>query len=73
MMHQISADDGKKDEKTLLITQSRDLHKKIHEDIKYFRVKSDIRESSNPIGRINQDIVNKSLFSFSFVRHPYTR
>ena len=73
MMHQISAGGEKKDEKPLWVSQTRDLHKKIHEDVKYFRVKSDIRESSNPVGRINQDIVNKSLFSFSFVRHPYTR
>ena len=72
-MHQTSGDDGNIDNETLLIKETRDLHKEIHEDIKYFLVNRDIKEHSNPVERINQDIINKSLFSFSFVRHPYTR
>ena len=72
-MHQTSGDNGTINNNTLLINETRALHKEIHENIKYFLVDSDIRESSNPVERINQDIINKSLFSFSFVRHPYTR
>ena len=72
-MHQTSGDDEQIDNKTILINETHALHKEIHEDIKYFLVNSDVRESSNPVEKLNRDIINKSLFSFSFVRHPYTR
>ena len=38
-----------------------------------FKLPPDIIQSKDPIENLNELIFNHSIFSFSFVRHPYTR
>ena len=38
-----------------------------------FATKEDIQQSEYPAKKINSILVNESIFSFSFVRHPYAR
>ena len=40
---------------------------------KNFAVAKDIKNSSDPVLSLNLAQEKESLFSFSFVRHPYTR
>ena len=38
-----------------------------------FRLPKEIRESPYPVKSLHQLVVNNSLFTFSFVRHPHSR
>ena len=38
-----------------------------------FKLPTDIREASDPVKELNDFISDQSTFTFSFVRHPYTR
>ena len=73
-MLQLADADGKSENKSLSDYEKGSNAWSLHwAHTNAFRLNDDIRASSSPIERINEHIVNKSLFSFSFVRHPYTR
>ena len=38
-----------------------------------FKLPTDIHEASDPVKELNDVISDQSTFTFSFVRHPYTR
>ena len=38
-----------------------------------FGLPADIKKSIDPMKQLNAFLLNESIFSFSFVRHPYTR
>ena len=40
---------------------------------KEFELPQEIRKSSQPSKMLNAKLINDDIFSFSFVRHPYTR
>lgn len=74
MMLQLEDADGKFKNKTLSEFEKGSNAWSLHyAHTLSFTLNDDIKASSSPIKRINEHIVDKSLFSFSFVRHPYTR
>lgn len=38
-----------------------------------FGLPADIKKAADPVKQLNAMLINESTFSFSFVRHPYTR
>ena len=40
---------------------------------KVFELSQEIRKSIQPSKMLNAKLINDDIFSFSFVRHPYTR
>ena len=46
------------------------LHKRHNKE---FKLPEEIRKSKDPEKALNDLILNDSIFSFSFVRHPYKR
>ena len=46
----------------------------LHQTVKAkFLLPSSIRESDYPENKLNSVLANESIFSFSFVRHPFKR
>ena len=46
------------------------LHKRHNKE---FKLPENIRKSKDPVKTLNNVIIKDSIFSFSFVRHPYKR
>ena len=46
------------------------LHKRHNKE---FKLPEEIKKSEDPVKTLNDLILNDSIFSFSFVRHPYKR
>ena len=65
---------GKFDEKTIKYYKDAknlaQLHLKHNEA---FELSKEIKKSKEPSKVLNAKLINDNIFSFSFVRHPYTR
>ena len=62
------------DNKTITLSENekhlQELHIKANNA---FKLSQDITKSEDPAKMLNAVLTNESIFSFSFVRHPYTR
>ena len=65
---------GKFDNKTITISEKEKRNQELHiRANNAFKLSKNIKKSVDPAKMLNAVLTNESIFSFSFVRHPYTR
>ena len=74
MKYVLLEESGKVDNKTLEKLQKPDQLWPLHvAHNKAFAFPKDIENTTNPVKKLNEVLENDIIFSFSFIRHPYTR
>ena len=65
---------GKFDNKTIEFSEQEQHNQQLHITANNaFKLSQNIIKSEDPAKMLNAVLLNESIFSFSFVRHPYTR
>ena len=65
---------GKFNNETIAFSEKEEHNEQIHDKTNNaFRLSESITKSDHPAKMLNAALTNGNIFSFSFVRHPYTR